>query len=204
MSESTPAESSPLAATAADDLSEQNAKAKAASNGTKAKPGAPSTAGAKGSDGKVTKKMVKEAEQELYQLLLKKKQADRNLIEAENSIYDFETSYFESSGHEGNVVHGFEGYLNTSRSERRHMHFTDADRIFSQSSATFKKAQEAKIAASLLDSDSDESEIGTVRKGRKDRGGSTIKHGRHAGSGRGTPTPGPRTTKKIRLSIDHS
>ncbi|KAJ1739785.1 Trehalose-6-P synthase/phosphatase complex synthase subunit [Coemansia sp. RSA 1086] len=162
MSESTPAESSPLANPAADDSAEKSSKAKAASNGTKLKPGTPSTAGTKANDSKVTKKMVKEAEQELYQLLLKKKQADRNLIEAENSIYDFETSYFESSGHEGNVVHGFEGYLNTSRSERRHMHFTDADRIFSQSSATFKKAQEAKIAASLLDSDSDESEIGTT------------------------------------------
>ncbi|KAJ2808604.1 chromatin modification- protein eaf6 [Coemansia guatemalensis] len=148
-------------------------------------------------EGKVTKKMLKETEQELYQLLLKKKQSDRNLVDAEAAIYDFETSYFESSGHEGNVVFGFEGYLNTGRHERRQMHFTEADRIFSQSSATFKKAQEAKIAA-MLDSDSDDSEIGGGRiKGRKGGGGSTIKHNRQS-----TPTPGPRSTKKIRLSMD--
>ncbi|KAJ2081544.1 chromatin modification- protein eaf6 [Coemansia sp. RSA 988] len=146
-------------------------------------------------EGKVTKKMLKEAEQELFQLLLKKKQSDRNLIDAETAIYDFETSYFENSGQEGNVVFGFEGYLNTGRHERRQIHFTEADRIFSQSSATFKKAQEAKIAA-MLDSDSDDSEIGGGRmKNRK--GGSTIKHNRQ-----GTPTPGPRSTKKIRLSMD--
>ncbi|KAJ2663576.1 hypothetical protein IWW48_001259 [Coemansia sp. RSA 1200] len=174
-------------------------------------------------EGKVTKKMLKEAEQELYQLLLKKKQADRNLMDTEASIYDFETSYFESSGNDGNIVHGFEGYLNTGRHERRQMHFSDGDRIFSQSSATFKKAQEARIAASLLDSDSDESVSShatgmgarprTIRKNTlvadiAAGGGSTIKH--HGGNrqgtpgARGTPTPAGRTTKKIKLSIDAS
>ncbi|KAJ2694533.1 Chromatin modification- protein meaf6 [Coemansia sp. RSA 1285] len=174
-------------------------------------------------EGKVTKKMLKEAEQELYQLLLKKKQADRNLMDTEASIYDFETSYFESSGNDGNIVHGFEGYLNTGRHERRQMHFSDGDRIFSQSSATFKKAQEARIAASLLDSDSDESVSShatgmgarprTIRKNTSVAditagGGSTIKH--HGGNrqgtpgARGTPTPAGRATKKIKLSIDAS
>ncbi|KAJ2497682.1 chromatin modification- protein eaf6 [Coemansia sp. RSA 1972] len=202
MGESTPAASTasspPPANTGVDDSDKLKPKDKTnVPNGTKPK------TPAKPGDGKVTKKMVKEAEQELYQLLLKKKQADRNLIEAETSIYDFETSYFESSGHEGNVVHGFDGYLNTGRHERRQMHFTDADRIFSQSSATFKKAQEAKIAASLLDSDSDEDDGGRT-KGRK-VGGSTIKHRQGTPTlARGTPTPGPRTTKKLRLSVDSS
>ncbi|KAJ2478571.1 chromatin modification- protein eaf6 [Coemansia sp. RSA 2131] len=202
MGESTPAASTasspPPANTNVDDVTGDKLKSKTnVQNGTKPK------LPAKPSDGKVTKKMVKEAEQELYQLLLKKKQADRNLIEAETSIYDFETSYFESSGHEGNIVHGFDGYLNTGRHERRQMHFTDADRIFSQSSATFKKAQEAKIAASLLDSDSDEEDGGRT-KGRK-VGGSTIKHRQGTPTlARGTPTPGPRTTKKLRLSVDSS
>ncbi|KAJ2899540.1 Chromatin modification- protein meaf6 [Coemansia aciculifera] len=168
-------------------------------------------------EGKLTKKMLKEAEQELFQLLLKKKQLDRNLIDTETAIYDFETSYFENSGQEGNIVHGFDGYLNAGGggrgegggggggSHRRQgmMHFTEGDRIFSQSSATFKKAQEAKIAASFMDSESDDSDDGesmmrASSKGvaaRKQQtaataaaGGSTIKHN----SG----------TKKIRLSID--
>ncbi|KAJ2355743.1 Chromatin modification- protein meaf6 [Coemansia sp. RSA 2618] len=207
MGEATPAvstASSPPPANV-DDTMDKSGKSKdkgTASNGTKAK--TPAASNTKSSDGKVTKKMVKEAEQELYQLLLKKKQSDRTLIEAETSIYDFETSYFENSGHEGNIVHGFEGYLNTGRQERRQMHFTDADRIFSQSSATFKKAQEAKIAASLLDSDSDEDD-GVARGRRKGVGGSTIKHRQGTPTpGRGTPTPGPRSTKKLRLSIDSS
>ncbi|KAJ1963625.1 chromatin modification- protein eaf6 [Dipsacomyces acuminosporus] len=169
-----------------------------------------------GKEAKVTKKMLKEAEQELFQLLLKKKQLDRSLINTESAIYDFETSYFENSGQDGNIVHGFEGYLTTGRHERRQFHFTDADRIFSQSSATFKKVQEAKIAAALQDSDSDESVASsipaTAQRGRKygSSGGSTIKHNRHGSStsvaagGRSTPTPISRATKKIKLSMDSS
>ncbi|KAI7832923.1 histone acetyltransferase subunit NuA4-domain-containing protein [Kickxella alabastrina] len=180
-------------------------------------------------EGKVTKKMLKEAEQELYQILLKKKQLDRQLIDTESSIYDFETSYFENCGQEGNIVHGFEGYLTSGRHHEQRRggnggagHFGDADRIFSQSSATFKKAQEAKIAASLLDSDTeDEDDSGLVQQARnttgtggsaggvkrKAVGGSTIKHnasGRQGTpTGRSTPTPSvPRTTKKLRLSIE--
>ncbi|KAJ2611747.1 hypothetical protein H4S08_003018 [Coemansia sp. RSA 1365] len=181
----------PAAATSSKEDKDNKETSTTNSNGKTSKP----SSGNK-PEGKVTKKMLKEAEQELYQLLLKKKQSDRNLIDAETAIYDFETSYFENSGQEGNVVFGFEGYLNTGRHERRQMHFTESDRIFSQSSATFKKAQEAKIAA-MLDSDSDESETGGRIKGRKGVGGSTIKHNRQ-----GTPTPAPRSTKKIRLSMD--
>ncbi|KAJ1666496.1 hypothetical protein EV178_002284 [Coemansia sp. RSA 1646] len=195
--------------------------AKSSSAGGKASDSTTKDATTPGKEGKVTKKMLKEAEQELVQLLLKKKQADRNLMDTEASIYDFETSYFESSGNDGNIVHGFEGYLNTGRHERRQMHFTDADRIFSQSSATFKKAQEARIAASFLDSDSDESISSHATGAGRPRmrknasamdigagGGSTIKH--HAGNrqgtpgSRGTPTPAGRTTKKIKLSMDAS
>ncbi|KAJ1644439.1 Chromatin modification- protein meaf6 [Coemansia asiatica] len=174
--------------------------------------GAKTNGKSSGGEGKVTKKMLKEAEQELFQLLLKKKQLDRSLIETESAIFDFETSYFENSGFEGNIVHGFEGYLASRNSEqRRQQHFSDADRIFSQSSATFKKAQEARIAASLLDSDSDESESSLAHSVRtngvkKKAGGSTIRHGGRAGTptGRGTLTPGvPKAaTKKLRLSID--
>ncbi|KAJ2491350.1 chromatin modification- protein eaf6 [Coemansia sp. RSA 2050] len=170
---------------------------------------------ANGGKEKITKKMLKEAEQELFQLLLRKKQLDRNLIEAETAIYDFETSYFENSGHEGNIVHGFDGYLG-GRGDRRQMHFTEGDRIFSQSSATFKRAQEAKIAA-LLDSDSEDSDDGKAAAATRKMGGSTIRHGgQRAGTPvrerAGTPareragTPiggsGVRGTKKIRLSVD--
>ncbi|KAJ2862290.1 chromatin modification- protein eaf6 [Coemansia erecta] len=192
------------------------ATAKSLSAGGKASDAAKDATTTPAKEGKLTKKMLKEAEQELFQLLLKKKQADRNLMDTEAAIYDFETSYFESSGNDGNIVHGFDGYLNTGRHERRQMHFTDADRIFSQSSATFKKAQEARIAASFLDSDSDESVSShatgagrpRMRKNASamDAGGSTIKH--HAGNRpgtpgvRGTPTPAGRTTKKIKLSMD--
>ncbi|KAJ1721087.1 chromatin modification- protein eaf6 [Coemansia erecta] len=180
------------------------ATAAAAAAGTSAKSSSSTKANGKSGEAKVTKKMLKEAEQELYQLLLKKKQLDRNLIEMESTIYDFETSYFETPGQEGNIVHGFEGYLTSRHEQRRQHHFTEADRIFSQSSATFKKAQEAKIAQSLLDSDSDESvaSMAQARPGvKRKNGGSTIKHRA------GTPsraTPGPQkttTTKKLKLSL---
>ncbi|KAJ2721858.1 Chromatin modification- protein meaf6 [Coemansia sp. Benny D115] len=161
-------------------------------------------------EGKLTKKMLKEAEQELFQLLVKKKQIDRSLIDTESAIYDFETSYFENSNQDGNIVHGFEGYLASGRQhEHRRQHFSEADRIFSQSSATFKKAQEARIAASLLDSDSDESEGSAVKAKARKAGGSTIKHSSQRqgtpNGGRSTPTPGagaPKQPKKLRLSID--
>ncbi|KAJ2713838.1 Chromatin modification- protein meaf6, partial [Coemansia spiralis] len=80
----------PTAAAKGDETPEKLAKERGpTANGSGSK-------AAKG-EGKVTKKMLKEAEQELFQLLVKKKQADRNLIDTETAIYDFETSYFESS-----------------------------------------------------------------------------------------------------------
>ncbi|KAJ1732928.1 Chromatin modification- protein meaf6 [Coemansia biformis] len=196
-----PAQAAPVKGDETPDNAAGGSKEKGlAANGSGGKAGSKPGKGEGPKEGKITKKMVKEAEQELFQLLLKKKQADRNLIDTETAIYDFETSYFESSGQEGNIVHGYDGYLNTGRSERRQQqHLAEADRIFSQSSATFKKAQEAKIAASLLDSDTDDSDSGARTKGRK---GATIRHG--SGVRQGTPTPSSRTAKKIRLSIDGS
>ncbi|KAJ2784058.1 chromatin modification- protein eaf6 [Coemansia interrupta] len=169
---------------------------------TAAKPASSTKANGKSGEAKVTKKMLKEAEQELYQLLLKKKQLDRSLIEMESTIYDFETSYFETPGQEGNIVHGFEGYLTSRHEQRRQHHFTDADRIFSQSSATFKKAQEARIAQSLLDSDTDDSEASMAQaKGvKRKNGGSTIKH-RAGTPSRATPGLQKTTTKKLKLSL---
>lgn len=117
----------------------------------------------------------------MFRLLLKKKQLDKSLLDTEHSIYDFETSYFESSGHDGNIVHGFEGYL-SSRTDRNRsqQHYTDADRIFSNSSATFKRAQEARIANSLLDSEDESESEGEYRMGRTIRHGGRKKAGRQA------------------------
>ncbi|KAJ2006471.1 Chromatin modification- protein meaf6 [Coemansia thaxteri] len=182
------------------------------------------TTGGGGKEAKVTKKMLKEAEQELFQLLMKKKQLDKSLMDTETAIYDFETSYFENSGADGNIVHGFDGYLNAAgRGERSRaaMRFSEGDRIFSQSSATFKKALEAKITASLLDSDTEddnddeeeeEEEVAAKKPSGASRklqqaGGSTIKH-HHQQQRSGTPTSAAAraaaagATKKIRLSID--
>ncbi|KAJ2376368.1 chromatin modification- protein eaf6 [Coemansia sp. RSA 2603] len=218
MSESTPQDTpnkadskTSTAPTAAADTSQEGsstgtpkAAATNAAASTSAKPSSSTKANGKTGEAKMTKKMLKEAEQELYQLLVKKKQLDRNLIEMESTIYDFETSYFETPGQEGNIVHGFEGYLTSRHEQRRQQHFTDADRIFSQSSATFKKAQEAKIAQTLLDSESEDSDASTVQAragvNKRKNGGSTIKH-RAGTPSRSTPGVQKTTTKKLKLSL---
>ncbi|KAJ1962123.1 chromatin modification- protein eaf6 [Dispira parvispora] len=86
---------------------------------------------------------LKEAETELQDLLVRKRQVDRNLATLEASIYAYEGSYLEDT-HFGNIMRGFEGYL-ASRGDRKRHKFTESDRIFSNSSSTYQKALEAKL-----------------------------------------------------------
>ncbi|KAJ1920031.1 Chromatin modification- protein meaf6 [Mycoemilia scoparia] len=87
---------------------------------------------------KISKKALREAEEECYRLLERKKQLDKNLINLETSIYDFETSYFENTASEGNIVRGFEGYLTSNKPDKKRQPVKDWERIFSHSSVTFK------------------------------------------------------------------
>jgi chromatin modification-related protein EAF6 len=81
---------------------------------------------------------VQTVEQELAELLRRKKEIDRHLSNLETQIYNYEGSYLEDTQQTGNIVRGLEGYF-LSRSEKKKMPLKDSDRIFSRSSATFAK-----------------------------------------------------------------
>ncbi|CAO3690584.1 unnamed protein product [Rhizopus stolonifer] len=84
-------------------------------------------------------KKYNEGKQELKAMIARKKQVDTNLMNLEHAIYMFEGSYLEDTQNTGNIIRGFDGYLN-SRTDRRKPKFTELDRIFSLSSSTYQKA----------------------------------------------------------------
>jgi chromatin modification-related protein EAF6 len=77
------------------------------------------------------------AEKELNDLLHQKKALDKSLANLESNIFTLESQYLDETATYGNIIKGFEGYL-TQRSDRKRSRITEADRIFSQSSVSFK------------------------------------------------------------------
>ncbi|KAF8923866.1 chromatin modification- protein eaf6 [Dissophora ornata] len=88
---------------------------------------------------KVTHQQYIEAKNELNELMTRKKLVDRNLAGLENSIYAFEGSYLEDTQHGGNIIRGFDGYIN-SKADKSRVKYSESDRLFSMSSTTFTKA----------------------------------------------------------------
>ncbi|KAI0632026.1 NuA4-domain-containing protein [Trametes polyzona] len=84
------------------------------------------------------------AKKELVEALEKKRRLDKQLAQIEVQIYNLEGAYLtETAAHSGgNIIHGFDGYLKNQPSGRRKYEISDADRIFSTSSMTYKKSLE--------------------------------------------------------------
>ncbi|KAF9954308.1 Chromatin modification- protein meaf6 [Mortierella alpina] len=92
---------------------------------------------------KPTIQQYNDAKNELNELMARKKLVDRNLAGLENSIYAFEGSYLEDTQHGGNIIRGFDGYINT-KSDKSRIKYSESDRLFSMSSTTFTKALQIK------------------------------------------------------------
>lgn len=88
---------------------------------------------------KPTEAQINAAERDFQELIERKKQIERNLINLEVQIYNYETCYLEETNPWGNLLRGLDGYLG-SRSERRRGPVQEDERVFSRSSATFQKA----------------------------------------------------------------
>ncbi|KIP05182.1 hypothetical protein PHLGIDRAFT_108601 [Phlebiopsis gigantea 11061_1 CR5-6] len=84
------------------------------------------------------------AKKELLHALTRKRNADKNLAQIEVQIYNLEGSYLTETALQsgGNIVQGFEGYLKNAPGGRRKYEVSETDRMFSSSSATYKKALE--------------------------------------------------------------
>lgn len=94
-------------------------------------------------------------EKEIQRLISRKQQVDQRLVELEGRIYDAETRYFRDTAQFGSILTGLHGYLGvaagaaassaavaTPSSLRRSSNkvVRDADRVFSATSSTSKRA----------------------------------------------------------------
>ncbi|KAH9941060.1 NuA4-domain-containing protein, partial [Amylocystis lapponica] len=84
------------------------------------------------------------AKKELVQALGKRRKADLQLAQIEAQIYIQEGTYLtDTAAHNGgNIINGFDGYLKNQPGGRRKYEVSDADRLFSTSSMTYKKSLE--------------------------------------------------------------
>jgi chromatin modification-related protein EAF6 len=60
----------------------------------------------------------------------------------ETQIFQAEGQYIaETAGTGGNIIHGFENYLKSASTNRKRVEVSEIDRVFSQSSITYRKVR---------------------------------------------------------------
>ena len=111
---------------------------------------------------------VQQVEQELTDLLRRKREIDKQLLQLELQIYNYEGSYLEDTLSHGNIIRGLDGYL-SNRSERKRGPIKESDRIFSRSSATYQRAVGIQ-SKSYDDESGDVSDSSIRRKSRNNDG----------------------------------
>jgi len=75
---------------------------------------------------------------------------EEELARTERQIYELEGEYLQETVKDGNILRGWDGYLGKQASSgaiRRINRFREADRLFSQSSATAQQVVAAKPGA---------------------------------------------------------
>ncbi|CAG8436206.1 13052_t:CDS:2 [Funneliformis mosseae] len=88
----------------------------------------------------VTRQKLEEVEAELKELLVRKKQTDKNLRTIETNIWNFEGSYLEETHSGGNLIRGFDSYLRPSTEKKKRAEISPEERLFSRSSVTSERA----------------------------------------------------------------
>ncbi|KAJ1979352.1 Chromatin modification- protein meaf6 [Dimargaris cristalligena] len=86
--------------------------------------------------------IFQQAEDNLNDLLTRKTELDRSLATLEASIFAYEGTYLNDT-YPGNIIRGFNGYL-AKPVEVELRPVTEKDRIFSNSSSTYKQSLEVK------------------------------------------------------------
>lgn len=87
--------------------------------------------------------------EELEELLRRKANVEEQIAFVERQIHGLETAYLEETALYGNVVRGFDGYLQNrstlTQADRKRFKMRESDRLFSMSSTT-----SAKVRATAL------------------------------------------------------
>ncbi|CAG7852220.1 SubName: Full=Uncharacterized protein {ECO:0000313/EMBL:CCA67639.1} [Serendipita indica DSM 11827] len=93
------------------------------------------------------------AKKDLIQAIQRRKQLDKQLVQVETQIFNAEGQYIaETAGTGGNIIHGFENYLKSASTNRKRVDVAEIDRVFSQSSITYRKSLDmAEDSSSLED-----------------------------------------------------